>query len=225
MSITYRDLRGMDEFKAAHAMQHVVWGDDDLADPPDLMMVIQDEGGIVAGAFDGDRLLGYVFGFPTRDGHVQHSHRLAVLPEQRGAGIGAGLKTYQRDWCRARGIGIIRWTYDPLLARNANLNIHRLGAIGARYHVNRYGLDGSYNGGVETDRLDAEWHVEGRPATRTEASITIPADFLQRMQSGDPRALEARLEGRHAMQALFDQGLVITGFDLASCRYDFGRIL
>jgi predicted GNAT superfamily acetyltransferase len=69
----------MAEFRLAEDLQRAVWGEGDLPDPADLMMVIQAEGGLVGGAFVDGRLLGYIFGFPTRDPQVQHSHRLAVL--------------------------------------------------------------------------------------------------------------------------------------------------
>ncbi|HEX9857427.1 MAG TPA: GNAT family N-acetyltransferase, partial [Paracoccaceae bacterium] len=97
--LEFRDLQGLAEFRAAEAMQRTVWGQGDKEDPADLMMVIQQEGGIAAGAFDGGQLLGYVFGFPTRAPHVQHSHRLAVLPQGRGRGLGLRLKWFQREWC------------------------------------------------------------------------------------------------------------------------------
>ena len=84
----FRDLSGIDEMNAAEELQRIVWGRDDTPDPADLMMVIQHEGGLVAGAFQDDRLMGYVFGFPTREPHIQHSHRLAVHPDTRGAGLG-----------------------------------------------------------------------------------------------------------------------------------------
>ncbi len=126
-AISLRDLVGMTEFAAAEALQRDVWGAGDKEDPADLMMVIAAEGGLGAGAFQGAHLLGYVFGFPTRKPGVQHSHRLAVRAEARGTGLGLALKWYQRDWCLARGITMVRWTYDPLRAVNAGLNIHRLG--------------------------------------------------------------------------------------------------
>ncbi len=224
MSLSYRDLRGLQEMKAAYDLQHLVWGDDDLADPPDLMMVVQSEGGCVAGAFDGDVLAGYVFAFPTKDPDVQHSHRLAVRPEYRSFGLGAGLKHYQRDWCAARGIKIIRWTYDPLIARNANLNINRLGAVGRSYHVNYYGAAGRYNGGVDTDRVVAEWHVQGRPQTSVEDRLRIPSDFLEMLAQDGPAAEQARLSCRAAMLQRFEAGLVIVDFERDSCSYGFGRI-
>ncbi|WP_225027535.1 GNAT family N-acetyltransferase [Xinfangfangia pollutisoli] len=220
--IVCRDLKGLAEFRAAYAMQHAVWGDDDQADPPDLLMVIQAEGGIVAGAFDGAMLAGYVFGFPTADPEVQHSHRLAVLPAYRGRGLGAALKSYQRDWCRARGIRRIRWTYDPLMTRNANLNINNLGAIGTRYLVNYYGAEGSYQGGVESDRVVAELHVDGRPQMQIRDQVAVVPDFHMLVRQAGAKAQAARAESRAAMLARFEAGLSIVGFDPATSTYHFG---
>ncbi len=84
--IEFRDLRGMTEFRAAERLQTDVWGEGDMPDPADLMMVIQAEGGLVGGAFLAGALVGYVFGFPSATSGVQHSHRLAVLPQMRGRG-------------------------------------------------------------------------------------------------------------------------------------------
>ena len=122
MSVVLRDLAGMDDFRLAENLQRVVWGEGDQPDPADLMMVIAAEGGLAAGAFRGDELLGYVFAFPTATPGVQHSHRLATHPQARGLGLGAALKWYQRDWCLNRGINLVRWTYDPLRHANASLN-------------------------------------------------------------------------------------------------------
>lgn len=133
----------MGELREAEALQRAVWGEGDLPDPADLMMVIQSEGGLVGGAFVGGRLTGYVFGFPSRNPTVQYSHRLAVLAEARGLGLGRRLKLYQRDWCMARGIGRVRWTFDPLQALNATLNIHRLGATSNVYLEDYYGEMGA----------------------------------------------------------------------------------
>ena len=113
-AVLFRDLSGMAEFRAAEALQCAVWGSGDQPDPADLMMVVQGLGGLVGGAFVDGRLMGYIFGLPSRDPAVQHSHRLAVLPEARGLGLGVKLKFYQRDWCLARDIRSVQWTYDPL---------------------------------------------------------------------------------------------------------------
>jgi len=168
--VTLRDLSGMAEFKAAEDLQRAVWGEGDLPDPADLMMVIQAEGGLVGGAFLGDRLGAYIFGFPTREPGIQHSHRLAVHQDARGLGLGLRLKLYQRDWCLARGISQVRWTYDPLRALNATLNIHRLGASSNTYLPDYYGKMAGINSGLASDRLLVDWDLQSprrcRPVTR-----------------------------------------------------------
>jgi predicted GNAT superfamily acetyltransferase len=158
--IHIRELKGIAEFRKAEGLQTEVWGRGDTPDPADLMMVIQEEGGLVAGAFLEDRLVGYVFGFPTRDPGVQHSHRLAVAPDMRGRGLGADLKWFQRDWCLARGITLVRWTFDPLRITNARLNLNRLGGRSRTYLVDYYGEMGGINKGLPSDRLLLDWRLD-----------------------------------------------------------------
>ena len=87
-------------------------------------------GGLTAGAFAGKKMLGFVHGFPRTNlaEPCQYSHLLAVLPEAQGRGLSVKLKLFQRDWCLARGIRLVTWTYDPFLLKNATLNLVRLGA-------------------------------------------------------------------------------------------------
>lgn len=227
--VILRDLDGMAEFRLAEALQNDVWGHDDTADPADLMMVIQAEGGLCAGAFQGGRLIGYIFAFPTRDPQVQHSHRLALRAEARGLGLGARLKWYQRDWCLARGIRLVRWTYDPLRLLNASLNIGTLGAIGRTYYPDYYGEMAGINAGAPSDRLLAEWFV-GDAAVAARASrlavqsapvsrIAIPADFAEMLTADPGRALAERLRLRQEITDAFVRGEEITGFDRTCGEY------
>jgi predicted GNAT superfamily acetyltransferase len=217
--IHYRLLEGIAEFKEAEALQRAVWGEGDKEDPFDLMMVIQKEGGLVAGAFREGRLLGYVFGFPTRDPEIQYSHRLAVLPEARGLGLGLGLKRYQRLWCLENRIRAVHWTFDPLRLANAVLNIRALGARSSTYHRDYYGEMEGINRGAPSDRLRVDWRlddplVERRATGDRDAAdlgdvstreIVIPADFDRLLAHepeqaialpGNARALRRRLRGR-----------------------------
>lgn len=233
--VVIRDLQGMAEFRLAEALQNEVWGRDDTADPADLMMVIQAEGGLCAGAFAGDRLIGYVFAFPTREPGIQHSHRLAVLPEARGMQLGARLKWYQRDWCLARGIGLVRWTFDPLRRVNAGLNIGTLGCIVRTYHQDYYGAMLGINAGLPSDRLLAEWRLESRGVvaraegvppylTGVTARLTLPPDF-DALMAGDPGlALAERLRLREGLMGAFSEGLAIVGYDRAEGAYLLGRL-
>lgn len=228
-----RDLQGMTEFLAAEELQRDVWGPDDKTDPGDLMMVIQAEGGLAAGAFLGDRLIGYVFAFPTATPGVQHSHRLAVRAEARGLGLGLKLKLYQADWCLRRGIRHVRWTYDPLRLPNAALNIGRLGATATIYHRDYYGEMGGINAGTASDRLLADWRLDGERYARCRAGasmltaaeaaaahrIILPADFAGLLKADPGAAGAERLRVREEIEAAFSAGLVIVGVDTREPAY------
>lgn len=228
-----RDLAGMDEFQAAEGLQRDVWGADDKIDPGDLMMVIQAEGGLAAGAFLRDRLIGYVFAFPTITPGVQHSHRLAVRAEARGLGLGLKLKLYQADWCLQRGIRHVRWTYDPLRLPNAALNIARLGATASVYHRDYYGEMGGINAGTASDRLLVDWRLDGDRYARCQSGegmltreeiafahrIALPADFASLLKSDAEAASAERFRVREEIEVALAAGLVIVGVDTREPAY------
>lgn len=233
MTPVIREFSGMADFRKAEDVQRAVWGEDEIVDPGDLMLAVQAEGGFVAGAFDGERLLGYVFGFPTMTPGVQHSHRLATIPEARGLGLGAALKWYQADWCLAHGIARIRWTYDPLRLTNAMLDIVSLGATVDTYLPDYYGVMPGINAGTASDRLIADWRLDGRrvAARRRKAAalapdrakaasrVAIPADFAGLLETDLDAAKTARLRVRDALQKAFSEGLAIAGVDKGTAEY------
>ena len=233
MSVEIRELAGLEEFRQAEQLQYDVWGADEAADPADLMFVVQVEGGFVAGAFAGSRLLGYGFGLPTADPAIQHSHRLAVHPDARGLGLGARLKWFQYDWCAARGIELMRWTYDPARLPNASLNIATLGATASTYLPDYYGELAGINAGTASDRLLAEWRVgssyaESARARRPRLSagelasarrVAIPRDFAGLLRDDPLAATAARMELREALTAGFAEGLMVAGFDRDAASY------
>jgi predicted GNAT superfamily acetyltransferase len=89
--------------------------------------------------------------------HV-HSHQVGVVDGYRRRGVGYALKLAQRHTCLARGITDMRWTFDPLVRRNAAFNLGALGARAAAFHVDFYGaMDDAINGGDASDRLEAVW--------------------------------------------------------------------
>ncbi|MFV0303491.1 MAG: GNAT family N-acetyltransferase [Paracoccus sp. (in: a-proteobacteria)] len=217
-----RELSGMAEFLAAERLQRAVWGGGDSPDPADLMMVVQAEGGLCAGAFRDGRLLAYVFGFPTRDPGAQHSHRLAVLPEARGQKLGLRLKWFQRDWSLARGITRLRWTFDPLRRLNAALNIDALGARAHLYHPDYYGEMAGINAGLPSDRLAVEWRLDTPEVSDRAAGHRAgpePKCILGRVPIPPDSALTARLRLREDLQAAFAEGLEIGGFDRGTDSY------
>lgn len=233
--VAFRDLHGMAEFRAAEDLQRQVWGEGDQPDPADLMFVIQAEGGLVGGAWLDGRLMGYVFGFPTRDPQVQHSHRLAVLPQARGLGLGLRLKTYQRGWCLHHGIARVRWTFDPLRAVNASLNIHSLGAESDTYLPDYYGEMAGINAGLGSDRLLVDWDLASEkvaalaarmpgPATGgTSLPLALPEDVETLARTDPSRADALRRDLRAHLQDAFAHGQRITGFDRETRCYILSR--
>lgn len=165
--VSIRSIDKWQEYLAAEQLQRIVWQMPDWRDaiPSNLLITIHKNGGIVLGAFDkNERLVGFVFSFLGSEEHrgrmkIKHcSHMLAVLPEYQAQKIGARLKLTQREYALAQGIDLITWTYDPLQALNANLNLARLGAIARRYIPDAYGeMTDGINAGLPSDRFQVEW--------------------------------------------------------------------
>lgn len=228
-----RELRSIGEMKQAEFFQKQVWGESDPPDNADILLAIQYEGGLVAGAFSGDQMLGFIFGFPTSQPHIQHSHRLAVHPRARGLRLGLALKWFQRDWCLARDITHVRWTYDPVRRINAGLNIARLGATANTYYEDYYGAMEGINAGVASDRVLADWQLNAPGVVkRTEdhswqpqkpkgdlLQLRLPDDFQALLAQDMNQAITARLQIREALSTAFAQGYQITGFDPDSGQY------
>jgi chorismate synthase len=170
-----RELQGLHELHLVETLERRIWGDGNTPTQPELLRAMQDEGALLAGAFTPDRaLVAFVFGFPTRDSGLQHSHSLGVLEAHRAAGLGARLKWFQRAWCLERGIRTVRWTFDPLRAPNAKLNIAKLGAVAGTYLEDYYGALTGINAGAPSDRVMAEWVLEHpRVLSRLEGSHTV----------------------------------------------------
>lgn len=192
--VCIRQVTGAEEYEACVAVQRSAWGQT-FADllPASHLQMAHETGGILAGAFgDGDRLLGFVFGVPAlEDGTVYHwSHMLAVRPEARGRGLGIGLKLRQRELLLDRGVRTARWTFDPLEARNAHINLNRLGCRVESYEVDLYGrhTGSPLHEGLGTDRFVAVWELTSRRVERALARARAPD--LQRFRSaptvGDP---------------------------------------
>ena len=211
--VTIRPLETRAEYEACVALQRDIWGRDfqDVV-PATILMVSQQVGGIASGAFDTDGgLLGFVFGISgIRDNVPTHwSDMLAVRPEARGLGLGRRLKLHQRERLLAIGVERVFWTFDPLVARNARLNLTTLGACPIEYVSNMYGNTGSrLHRGLDTDRFIVEWRLHdpavvhlltGKPASPPAAALAGPvvslaADSLEHDDPPLPDAPWLRVE-------------------------------
>jgi predicted GNAT superfamily acetyltransferase len=179
---TFRDLTTLEDFAQVVELERRIWGPGyDEVVPVPILAVSVHRGGILIGAFDGDRMIGFVYSLPgIKDGKpTQWSHMAGVVAEHRSAGLGRTLKLLQRDRTLAMGLELIEWTYDPLQAMNAHLNFAKLGVVAAEYAENLYGTSSSpLHQGNPTDRFVAEWwirtpHVERRLAAGPIALRTI----------------------------------------------------
>lgn len=167
-------LETPEEMTAVEELQRQVWhGSETDVVPAHVFIAAVHNGGIVAGAYLDDRLIGFVFGFPgiekTPDGpRAKHcSHMLGIHPDHRDSGIGFALKRAQWQIVRHQGLDHITWTYDPLLSRNAYLNIAKLGAVCNTYRRSEYGdMRDGLNVGLPSDRFQVDWWVNTRRVER-----------------------------------------------------------
>jgi predicted GNAT superfamily acetyltransferase len=181
MPIEIRPVTGYAEYAACVDIQNMVWGDG--AVPLHMLLTAHTNGGVLLGAFDaalpGTPMAGFVFSFLGRaaDGRLKHcSHMAAVLPAYRDVRIGERLKLAQRAAVIAQGIDLITWTFDPLISRNANLNIRKLGAICRTYKPNIYGPDPVPDDDLPSDRFQVEWWLSSaRVAARLSGIDQTPA--------------------------------------------------
>ena len=222
--VEIRALTTLAEMHACVALQSEIWGDGfDGVVPASLLKVATYVGGVVAGAFDGGALRGFVFGITgVEQGDLVHwSHMLGVSPRAQGQGIGRALKEHQREILRSLGVKRMYWTFDPLVARNAHFNFNVLGVRAKDYVVDMYGAGTSpLHRGIGTDRLIVSWSMNGAaPAKVSDAHlaggtrIEVPGD-IARLQASDMRqAVEWRERTRAAFTAALSNGLAITGFD------------
>jgi predicted GNAT superfamily acetyltransferase len=182
--ITYRVLSSDSDFEQCLELQRATWGNDfrELV-PPTILRIALKVGGIAEGAFaPGERLVGFVFGLSgLRRNRIAHwSHMLAVYEEARGLGAGRLLKERQRDTLLRLGCEVVYWTYDPLVARNANLNLCRLGAVPEEYVRDMYGFDtgSSLHSGLGTDRFVVAWEIASPRVTAALEGRGVPPQPL-----------------------------------------------
>ena len=240
--LLFTRLRSRLDLEKTERLQRSVFGvsDRDLASSS-ILVAVHETGGEVFGAFDGERLVGFVSGW---GGYVDGRTRLvsdlmAVEPGYRG-GIGFALKALQAVVAFRAGFEEIVWTVDPLRAANARLNFERLGAHARKYLRNVYGEhfgEGLY-GGLPSDRLFVTWPLRsarvrsrllGRyePLTPSALSalpeyapgtsedrvrLAVPGDFDGLLASDPAKAREWRFRLRDGLEAAFASGYAITGF-------------
>jgi predicted GNAT superfamily acetyltransferase len=166
-NLNIRILDGVTEQNAARYIFDLVWPSEDGTQiTSNLLQALTHNGAYVSGAFIEGEIVAAAFAFPGVDEHGHHhlhSHMAAVKPEFRDRSIGSAIKWHQRDWALDHGYPRITWTFDPLVRRNAKLNLVKLGARAFEYFPDFYGdLPDALNAGDPTDRAIARWDLESR---------------------------------------------------------------
>jgi predicted GNAT superfamily acetyltransferase len=196
-------------------------------------IITRHAGGFTLGAFAGERLVGFVLSVLAFSGNekIFYSHMTAIDKDFQNYGIGTRLKWSQRKRALQEGVSYIKWTFQPVQARNAFFNLEKLGASVKEYHPNFYGMDygaiqtDSKNEGIDSDRLFAEWNLKserveklaaGKKDIRTrDASlkIRIPNDWNGLIVDNPAKAISEQLRVRKEFQSGFSKNLVCRGFE------------
>jgi predicted GNAT superfamily acetyltransferase len=178
--MTIRPLHTIDEFRQVLALEKAIWGyedSDDAVGIPVFVITVK-RGGILLGAFDGDRMIGFVYSLAglKHGAPMQWSHMLGVVEKYRATGIGRELKLEQRRIAVQMGLDLMEWTYDPLVAVNAHLNFNRLGVVVDDYVLNVYGDSSSpLHKGTPTDRFIAQWWMRSPQVVELLGAGAVPS--------------------------------------------------
>lgn len=233
--VDIRQVNTIEEYDACVYLQREVFGLPDLEISPRRHLIVSEQaGGWTLGAFVDGKLVGFVHHLAAVRGNevFGYSHMMAVAAEYQNFGIGAKLKWAQRARALTEGRKFIKWTFEPVRARNAHFNLNRLGVVVRSYAVNFYGTDYATTPlersaaplGLDSDRLFASWELrsarvealaDGRDVTvgAPDEVIEIPNDFSALLKS-DPAAAKAEaLRIREEFLRAFSAGLVCRAFE------------
>ena len=228
--VSVRELTGITEQATAIRLLSEIWQrtPENPPVPPELLRAMSKAGNYIGGAFADDDLIGVAIAFHADpDRHAMHSHIAGISAAHAGRSVGFALKQHQRAWALARGIDVIEWTFDPLVARNAYFNIVKLGAHPAEYLANFYGeMSDGLNSDDETDRLLVSWQLRSKetiacasgssaPVQRSpgDVFVAVPADIERVRREDKDAAQHWRRDVREQLTGLLDAGGRIVGFD------------
>jgi predicted GNAT superfamily acetyltransferase len=175
-----RDARDASDFEACVRLQREVWdlADLDITSSIQLVATVHAGGQLLVAEDDSGQVVGFSYAFAALRGGEPHLHSdmLAVRVDRRGEGLGARLKWAQREAALERGVGLITWTFDPMQARNAGLNLHRLGATASEIYPDFYGVTTSaLHHGLPTDRLLVRWDLNSSRVVERRRASPPPA--------------------------------------------------
>ncbi len=233
--VDIRQVSTIDEFDACIRLQREVFALPDLEISPRRHLIVSHcAGGWTLGAFVEGQLVGFVHHLAAVKGDYifGYSHMMAVAAEYQNKGVGAQLKWAQRARALDEGRDFIKWTFEPMRARNAHFNLNRLGVVIREYAVNFYGTDYSTDpaekasgvSGMDSDRLFASWELRSprveafaqriaNDPGAAERTIEIPADFSALLKSDPEAAKREVLRVREEFLQALGDGYVCRAFD------------
>jgi predicted GNAT superfamily acetyltransferase len=234
---TIRECTTIEEFDSCIHLQREAFGLPDLEISPRRHLIVSRQaGGWTLGAFVAERMVGFVHHMAAvrADNEIfGYSHVMAVARDYQNKGVGARLKWAQREKALSEGREFIKWTWDPMQARNAHFNLNRLGVIVDAYAENFYGID--YNvdqsqavgerPGLPSDRLFASWKLNsprvaalaaGLSATieaKPVASVAIPAEWSALVKKDVQQARDEQTRVRTEFKNALAEQLICAGFE------------
>lgn len=232
--IDIREVSTVEELGDCVRLQKQVFATPDLEiSPVRHLIVTKSAGGWTLGAYYGERLVGFVLSVPAFRGTERYfySHMTAVDKDFQSYGIGAKLKWAQRERALSEGVNFIKWTFQPVQARNAFFNLEKLGAVIREYKPNFYGTDYTTSAeqdqimGLDSDRVYAEWNLgsekveklaQGERFFETEkavAAIEIPNDWNSLVLSDPQKAVDEQNRIKEEFYKAFAKGLVAKSFE------------
>ena len=223
-SIQVRELDNLQDQDFGRNIFDITWSMDAGTEiTPNLLQAMVHSGSYLSGAFIDNKIVGAAFAFPATNGGLHlHSHMTAVLPEFRDKGVGYALKIDQWNWAKKKNYSHLSWTYDPLVRRNAKLNIAKLGVDISAYFPNFYGdMPDALNAGDESDRLMVSWRTDvDAPKARElitkpetgDILIEIPEDIVAIRSKNQSESMKWRRQVREQFTAAFEKNGKVVGF-------------
>ena len=232
--IKIREITTVKDLAECVRLQKSVFGLPDAEiSPVRHLIVTKNAGGFTLAAFAGEKIVGFVLSVAMFAGadRAFYSHMMAVDAKFQNHGIGAKLKWAQRQTSLSLNVKIIKWTFQPVQARNAYFNLEKLGVEIKEYKPNFYGTDYSTahetggNAGLDSDRLFAEWNLENAKVTalakgekyseKNELARTIEIfdNWNDLVETAAPKAAAEQTRIKHEFQIAFAENLICKGFE------------
>jgi predicted GNAT superfamily acetyltransferase len=231
--IEIRECTSLEELAACVQLQRDVFALPDIEiSPVRHLVVTKNAGGFTLGAFSMGVLVGFVLSVPAflRGEKAFYSHMTAVRVDFQGMGVGARLKWAQRARSLSEGVRLIKWTFEPIKARNAFFNLEKLGAVVREYKENFYGIDylsaaqGAGTIGLASDRLFGEWELESPKVTALAAGngfnetkevareVAVTPDWYGLVAKDADAARQEQIRVRGQFERALSDGLICRGF-------------